>query len=146
VTTPAGPCDTKKLRRALSFGEGVTLIAEHLRSEDPCGSSHLEGTVDVKDVNVVLLAGVIAEEPRQFRSPDGGLATMLTLDFPAPDARGSGSALACTFVEVPEQVRTLYDRDLNGGSAVLVVGQISNGGDILASSLLSVAIGNEGSS
>jgi primosomal replication protein N len=91
----------------------------------------------VAEVNVVMIKGVITEEPTPDTSRGGEPVLLLTLGFAAPDAKDENerwASTSCT-VEISSRLAGKFDGELHKGATVLVAGQLAGGGDVLASGL-----------
>jgi primosomal replication protein N len=106
----------------------------HPSSDGAAGGRH--GPYEV-EVNVVMIKGVITEEPTPDTSRGGEPVMLLTLGFAAADAKDENerwASTSCT-VEVSSQLAATFDGELQKGATVLVVGQLAGGGDVLARGL-----------
>lgn len=103
----------------------------------PDGVAGDQGGPQVAEVNVVMIKGVITEEPTPDTSRGGEPVLLLTLGFAAPDAKDENerwASTSCT-VEISSRLAGKFDGELHKGATVLVAGQLAGGGDVLASGL-----------
>lgn len=90
---------------------------------DRRATSSLPGHLDPgRDVNRVLLGGVMVADPQRDTSREGDPVTVLLLSFRAPDDRAHGGS-ACCEVEVPDELAEPHRKDLRAGAPILVSGQ-----------------------
>jgi hypothetical protein len=78
---------------------------------------------------------LIAAEPQRDRSREGDPITVLLVSFPAPD-QGARQASACCEIEVPDELADPHRRRLKVGARVAVVGQLTAGGGLWASDII----------
>jgi hypothetical protein len=87
--------------------------------------------------NHVVLTGALAADPRRDQSRGGDPVTLLLIAFHAPDASEAEHlrASAVCEIEVPSAVVKNSQTQLRAGESLLVAGQLTGGGGILATHL-----------
>jgi hypothetical protein len=100
-------------------------------------ASALHGHDSRREVNHVVLTGILAADPQKDKGRNGDPVTLLLIAFPAPDAKDTEEfpAVASCEIEVPGEIAAEHAGELRTGAAVLVSGQLSGGGGVLAAQL-----------
>ena len=88
-----------------------------------------------EEANVALLSGTIVEEPLRDKSRDGDPVTVLLVAFTAPDEKASRGS-ACCEVEVSDEVAGTQRKQLSAGRRLVVLGQLTGGGGLCATAIL----------
>jgi hypothetical protein len=99
----------------------------------------LQGQDPRLDVNRLFLSGILVADPQRDEGRDGAPITLLLVAFPAPDTpetRERPEAASCE-VEVPEHVAEHRRGELRAGVAILITGQLSGGGGVIATEIRS---------
>lgn len=94
----------------------------------------LQGQDPRLGVNRVFLSGVVAAAPQKDVGRDGEPVTLLLVAFPAPDTpdtREHPEAASCE-IEVPEKAPGCPATELRAGVPILITGQLTGGGGVLA--------------
>jgi hypothetical protein len=88
-------------------------------------------------LNRLYLTGVLAAEPQRDKGRDGAEVTLLLIAFPAPDMSDGVQRpeTASCEVEVPEWVAEGRRSELKAGEAILITGQLSGGGGVIATEI-----------
>lgn len=89
-------------------------------------------------MNCVYLSGVLAADPQADRGRDGNPVVLLLLAFPAPDTPNTveGVETASCEVEVPAAVARRCAVKLRAGQPILLTGQLTGGGGVMATEVL----------
>jgi hypothetical protein len=128
-----GPVDA--VSAGAQVGQGPHAQPGHPPLEGATGV--LQGHDPRLDVNRLFLSGVLAADPLGDVGRDGEPVTLLLVAFPAPDTpetRECPEAASCE-VEVPEQAAGRKASELRAGATVLVTGQLSGGGGVIATEI-----------
>jgi hypothetical protein len=97
------------------------------------GESELPDPAD--DVNHAMLSGTIVEEPLRDTSREGEPITVLLVSFAAPDEKARPGS-ACCEVECADSVADSCRTQLRPGGRVAMVGQLTGGGGLWATSIV----------
>jgi Single-strand binding protein family len=110
----------------------------------PCGHPSLDRATGVLqgqekrlEVNHVVLTGILVDNPQTDKDRNGEPVTLLLVAFAAPDAMDSDDSRlsASCEIEVPRGLIEGNDAELRTGSAVIVSGQLTGGGGVIATYL-----------
>jgi hypothetical protein len=103
------------------------------------GASELQGQDPRLAINCIYLSGILAAAPVEDKGRDGGPVALLLIAFPAPGASDTEEHMevASCEVEVPAAVLQRNHEKPRAGDAVLITGQLSGGGGIIATALSS---------
>jgi hypothetical protein len=119
-------------------GQGSSAAAEALRGDLSARAAGAPQSQDPRHgLNRVYLSGVLAADPQRDRGRDGEPVALLLVAFPAPD-QGEGAErceTASAEVEVPSQVAGVHSEELRAGRSILITGQLSGGGGVIATEI-----------
>jgi hypothetical protein len=117
-------------------GQGSSARGDALDGRSPLAevASALRGQDSRLALNRLFLSGVLAADPQEDKGRDGEPVTLLLIAFPAPDARDTEERLetASCEVEVPAAVSEKHGQELKPGESILITGQLSGGGGVIA--------------
>jgi hypothetical protein len=101
------------------------------------GEEGAEGQGSRLALNRVYLTGILAADPQQDQGRDGEPVTLLLIAFPAPDAKDTleRAETASCEVEVPAAVAERSARRLRASDSILITGQLSGGGGVIATAI-----------
>ena len=117
----------------MSFLPRIRQACPPLRTAPATGGLNLPEPAE--DTNVVIVSGVVVEQPVQDMSRDGDPVTVLLISFTAPDEKARRAA-ACCEVEVLDQVAERERKHLRPGCRVVVFGQLTGAGGLWAKAIV----------
>lgn len=132
-----GPADAAS--SGARTGQGPSATADALRGHPPTAGAAgaLQGRDPRLAHNRLYLSGVLAAEPQVDKGRDGEPVLVLLLAFPAPDAGSAYERVetACCEIEVPASVADRHSEEFQAGWSLLITGQLTGGGGVIASEL-----------